>query len=104
MSDKFKPGHMYELVDKDGFGKYHMIFLPLVMDIMTTGKVIIPLQVDAFGNVSGVEYGNGQVDTSVRIWSAARQFFREVEPLPVLSALKIPVKSASVKLAEPLAA
>lgn len=103
-TEKFIQGQMYELVDKEGFQKRFILNLSLAIDIMTSGKVIIPISVDSFGNVMGVEFGDGKIDTSVRIWSACRKFFREVGPLPVLAAMQIPVKSASVKLTEPLAA
>ena len=103
-TEKFIQGQMYELVDKDGFQKRSITYLPLGLDIMAKGKVIVPIIVDAFGNIMGVEFGDGTIDVNVNIWSACRQYFREVDPLPACAMAMIPVKSASAKLAEPLAA
>lgn len=109
-TEKFIQGQMYELVDKDGFQNRSILHLPLVLDIMTTGKVIIPIVVDAFGNVSGIEFGDGTIDTTVRIWSACRQYFREVDPLPECVYAAIPPDIFNILLEdlpmekEPLAA
>ena len=61
-TEKFIQGQMYELVDKDGFQKRSITYLPLVLDIMAKGKVIVPIIVDAFGNIMGVEFGDGTID------------------------------------------
>lgn len=103
-TEKFIQGQMYELVDKDGFQKRSITYLPLVLDIMTKGKVIVPIIVDAFGNILGVEFGDGTIDVNVNIWSACRQYFREVEPLPVCAAMTIPPHILKQSVKEPLAA
>lgn len=103
-TEKFIQGQMYELVDKDGFQKRSITCLPLVLDIMAKGKVIVPIVVDAFGNILGVEFGDGTIDVNVNIWSACRQYFREVEPLPVCAAMTIPPHILKQSVKEPLAA
>lgn len=103
-TEKFIQGQMYELVDKEGFQKRSITHLPLVLDIMTKGKVIIPIIVDSFGNVMGIEFGDGTIDVNVSIWSACRQYFREVEPLPECAMAMVPPHILKQSVKEPLAA
>ena len=103
-TEKFIQGQMYELVDKDGFQKRSITYLPLVLDIMAKGKVIVPIIVDAFGNITGVEFGDGTIDVNVNIWSACRQYFREVDPLPACAMAMIPPHILKHSVKEPLAA
>ena len=103
-TEKFIQGQMYELVDKEGFQKRSIIYLPLVLEIMTTGRVIVPIIVDAFGNIMGVEFGDGTVDINANIWTACRQYFREVDPLPAGAMAMIPPHILKQSAKEPLAA
>ena len=101
-TEKFIQGQMYELVDKEGFQKRSITHLPLVLDIMTKGKVIIPIIVDSFGNVMGIEFGDGTIDVNVSIWSACRQYYREVEPLPECAMAMVPPHILIQSVKEPL--
>lgn len=103
-TSKFIQGQMYELVDKEGFQNRFILNLSLALDIMTSGKVIIPIVVDSFGNVMGVEFGDGKIDVNAHIWSACRQYFREVDPLPECAMTMIPPHILKQSVKEPLAA